>query len=177
MSIKFALLSLLGEQPRSVSQLRTVFKTRTASVWPINVGQVYQTVQRLDRDGLIAHHGTDTSGVGRSADVYAITETGRQALVDWWSSPVLPPRDARDELVIKMAMAVGNPAINTRGLILRQRRALMDELQEITRLKAGMPATATADRLLFERHIFELEAQGRWLDHIETLPTPSQEKS
>lgn len=176
MSIKFALLSLLEEEPRAVGQLRTVFEMRTASVWPINVGQVYQTVQRLHRDELIAHHGTDASGGGRSADVYAITDAGRKALAEWWSSPVLPPRDSRDELVIKIAMAVGNPAINTRALILRQRRALMAELQEITRMKAGVPVAATADRLLLEHRIFELEAQGRWLDHIETLPTTSQEQ-
>lgn len=176
MSIKFALLSLLEEQPQAVGQLRTAFETRTVSVWPINVGQVYQTVQRLNRDGLIIHHGTDNSGSGRSADIYAITDTGREALVEWWSSPVLPPRDSRDELVIKISMAVANPAINTRALILRQRRALMAELKEITRLKAGMPVAATADRLLLESRIFELEAQGRWLDHIETLPTTTQEQ-
>ncbi|MCS5479444.1 PadR family transcriptional regulator [Corynebacterium sp. YIM 101645] len=175
MSIKFSLLSLLEEQPRAVGQLRTVFEARTSATWPINVGQVYQTVQRLHRDGLITHHGTDTSGSGRSAEVYAVTDTGREVLAEWWSTPVLPPKDARQELVIKIAMAVTNPAINTPALILRQRQALMAALREATRQKAALPAAATADRLLLEHRIFELEAQGRWLDHIETLPAPDQE--
>lgn len=176
-SIKFSLLSLLAEQPRPVGQLRTVFETRTASVWPINVGQVYQTVQRLNRDGLIVHSGVATSESGRGADVYSITDAGREALAEWWSSPVLPPRDSRDELVIKIAMATGNPAINTRALLQRQRQALMAELKQVTRMKAGMPVAVTAERLLLERRIFDLEAQGRWLDHIETLPITSQEQA
>lgn len=173
MSIKFALLSLLEEEPRAVAQLRSTFEERTSSTWPINVGQVYQTIQRLDRDDLIKHHSTDESGPGRAAEVYEITDAGRQALRDWWSTPVLPPRDTRNELVIKIAMSVASPTISTRALIQSQRRALMKELAEVTRHKAAAPAVATADRLLLEHRIFELEAQGRWLDLIDTLPATS----
>ena len=81
MSIKYALLSLLSQQPCGVGQLRQTFESRTANTWPINVGQVYQTMQRLNRDGLIEHIGTDSGTAGRNAEIYQITEEGKLALV------------------------------------------------------------------------------------------------
>ena len=87
------------------------------------------------------------------------------------------PRDDRDELVIKIAIAAQlavshTTMVNLRELIQTQRRATMSELREITRLKAQTPAEQSAERLLYERRIFDLEAEARWLDHVETLATP-----
>lgn len=50
--MKFAFLSMLSEHPRSVGKLKTDFENRTRNTWPINIGQVYQTIKRLTRDGL-----------------------------------------------------------------------------------------------------------------------------
>ena len=152
MSIKLALLSLLADHPRGVGQLRHDFEDITKHTWPVNVGQVFQTIQRLERDGLIAHHGSEIGETGRSAEIYAITQAGRDVVHDWLTTASMRPRDDRDELVIKIAIAA--------------------QLGEITRLKAQTPAEQSAERLLYERRIFDLEAEARWLDHVETLATP-----
>jgi DNA-binding PadR family transcriptional regulator len=54
MSVRHAMLALLSEGPKYGMQLRDEFEARTDEVWPLNVGQVYTTLQRLKRDGLIA---------------------------------------------------------------------------------------------------------------------------
>ena len=53
MSVRHALLALLSEGPKYGLQLREEFEARTGEVWPLNVGQVYTTLQRLERDGLV----------------------------------------------------------------------------------------------------------------------------
>ncbi|WP_311143096.1 helix-turn-helix transcriptional regulator [Corynebacterium durum] len=176
MSIKLALLSLLADHPRGVGQLRHDFEDITKHTWPVNVGQVFQTIQRLERDGLIAHHSSEIGETGRSAEIYAITQAGRDVVHDWLTTASMRPRDDRDELVIKIAiaaqLAVSNTMVNLPELIQTQRRVTMKELREITQLKAQTPAEQSAERLLYERRIFDLEAEARWLDHVETLATP-----
>lgn len=174
MSIKFALLSLLAERPAGVGQLRTTFEERTGHIWPVNVGQVYQTVQRLDRDGLVTVTGSEPGASGRHTDLYSPTDAGLDELRDWWAAPVLPPRNDRDDLVIKTAMAASSPPgqlpEDLTLLIHHQRLAVLDELRELTQQKATTPAVRSAARLLLERRIFDLESQIRWLDRIEALP-------
>lgn len=180
MSIKFALLSLLAEQPRSVGRLKTDFEDRTRDTWPVNVGQVYQTVQRLARDGLIEATGTDAAASGRHTEIYDITADGRDKLATWWDEPVLPPPNDRDDLVIKTAMAAAShPGQLPHGMgfaevLHSQRLAVLAELRTLTRKKADIPPATTADRLQLERRIFDLESQIRWLDQIEALPSPEE---
>ena len=176
MSIKFALLGLLDDEPCGAGKLRQRFEDRTQGIWPMNIGQVYQTIQRLDRDGLIEKTGTDTTST-RPADIYTPTEAGRTALEQWWNEPTLRPRNDRDDLVIKIAVATVIRGVNSRELIQRQREATMRELREITLTKASIPPARTAQRLLLERRIFDLEAEARWLDHIETLADPEGPRS
>lgn len=173
MTIRNALLSLISLKPTGVGNLRQIFEKQTHGTWPINVGQVYQTIQRLHRDGLIEHIGTESGTPGRNAEVYQITELGKQTLVQWWRKPTLKTRDDRDELVIKLSMAALLDT-NVKEIIQNQREATMAELREITRMKAETQPTRSAQRLLLERRIFDLEAEARWLDHIETL-SPAKE--
>ncbi len=65
MSVRHALLALLSEGSKYGLQLRQEFEARTGEVWPLNVGQVYLTLQRLERDGLIE---SERRGPSRSAE-------------------------------------------------------------------------------------------------------------
>lgn len=175
MSIKFALLSLLVEQPRSVGRLKSDFEDRTRATWPVNVGQVYQTIQRLTRDGLVEPTGSDTGESGRHTEVFAVTDTGRAELTAWWHSPILPPPNDRDDLVIKTAMAASATGrlpdgMDFASVLHNQRLAVLDELRTLTRSKAEVPPSTAADRLQLERRIFDMESQIRWLDQVESLP-------
>ncbi len=61
-SVRHALLALLSEGPKYGLQLREEFEARTGEVWPLNVGQVYTTLQRLERDGLVESDDGDVTG-------------------------------------------------------------------------------------------------------------------
>jgi DNA-binding PadR family transcriptional regulator len=169
MSIRHGLLALLERGPRYGSRLRTEFESRTGATWPLNVGQVYTTLSRLERDGMVVQDGEDEAG----HMLYAITDAGRDQLKSWFERPVDRTSPARDELAIKLAMAVGAPTVDIRNVIQSQRRHTVKAMQDYTRLKAQAMESATADRddvawlLVLEQLIFQTEAEARWLDHCE----------
>ncbi|MFD5769541.1 PadR family transcriptional regulator [Streptomyces sp. NPDC127049] len=174
MSIRHGLLALLEHGPRYGSQLRTEFESRTGSTWPLNVGQVYTTLARLERDGLVTQNGED--GAGHA--LHAITDAGRTELRTWFERPVDRTSPARDELAIKLAMAVGAPGVDIREVIQSQRRHTVKAMQDYTRLKAQAIAALeggdaherddVAWLLVLEQLIFQTEAEARWLDHCES---------
>ncbi|MER5730985.1 PadR family transcriptional regulator [Streptomyces sp. NPDC002138] len=174
MSIRHGLLALLERGPRYGSQLRTEFESRTGSTWPLNVGQVYTTLARLERDGLVAPGGEDAAG----HTLYAITDTGRHELRGWYERPVDRTNPPRDELSIKLAMAVGAPGVDVRAVIQAQRHATIRAMQDYTRLKAQALAAIESGKsqerddvawlLVVEQLIFQTEAEARWLDHSES---------
>ncbi|MET9915572.1 PadR family transcriptional regulator [Streptomyces sp. NPDC006435] len=170
MSIRHGLLALLERGPRYGSQLRTEFESRTGSTWPLNVGQVYTTLGRLERDGLVVQDDEDDQGHA----LYAITDDGRTELRNWFETPVDRSSPPRDELAIKLAMAVGAPGVDIRAVIQSQRRHTLKAMQDYTRLKAQSLTSAPSNRdevawlLVLEQMIFQAEAEARWLDHCET---------
>ncbi|GGO84574.1 PadR family transcriptional regulator [Wenjunlia tyrosinilytica] len=177
MSIRHGLLALLEHGPRYGYQLRTEFESRTGSTWPLNVGQVYTTLGRLERDGLVEPSGEDDAGHA----LYAITDQGREELRSWFSTPVDRANPPRNELAIKLAMAVGAPGVDIREVIQAQRHHTVQALQDYTRLKAralaempgggygeGAGRDEVAWLLVLEQLIFQTEAEARWLDHCET---------
>jgi DNA-binding PadR family transcriptional regulator len=171
MSIRHGLLALLERGPRYGSQLRAEFENRTGATWPLNVGQVYTTLNRLERDGMVTQGGADAAG----HVLYAITDRGREELGTWFRTPVDRSNPPRDELAIKLAMAVGMPGVDVQDVIQSQRRHTIQAMQDYTRLKAQTLDTAPADRddvawlLVLEQLIFQTEAEARWLDHCESM--------
>ena len=169
MSVKQALLALLEQGPMYAYQLRVEFETRTGSTWPLNVGQVYTTLNRLERDGLVAGEGVDDEG----HVVYRITDQGRDEVAAWFTTPVARTQPPRDELAIKLALAVTVPGVDVGTVIQRQRTATMAALQDYTRLKrAGRAANPArpddmAWSLVLDSLVFAAEAEIRWLDHCE----------
>lgn len=173
MSIRHGLLALLEHGPRYGSQLRTEFESRTGATWPLNVGQVYTTLNRLERDGMVAQSGEDDAGHA----LYVITEAGHAELKSWFATPVDRSSPPRDELAIKLAMAVGAPGVDIRHVIQSQRHHTVKAMQDYTRLKAqalaAIESGGSKERddvawlLVLEQLIFQTEAEARWLDHCE----------
>lgn len=161
-SVRHGLLALLAESPSYGYQLRTRLETRTGGTWPLNIGQVYTTLSRLERDGLVEATGRDGQAT------YRITEAGRAAVGDWFAGPVERPAAARDELAIKLALAVGSPKADVRRVVRVQRTATEQGMQELTRLRADADVNADlAWRLVLDALVFQAEAELRWLDHCE----------
>ena len=164
MSVKHGLLALLGRGSRYGYQLRAEFEHATGGTWPLNIGQVYTTLSRLERDGLVRALPAADGG----QRPYEITDTGRAELVLWFASPVGRADKPRDELAIKLALALTTPGVDVRAVVQTQRTATMRTLQEYTRLKARVePATDLAWRLVLDAMLFQAEAEIRWLDHCE----------
>ncbi|MBB2742400.1 UNVERIFIED_ORG: DNA-binding PadR family transcriptional regulator [Microbispora rosea subsp. rosea] len=173
MSVRHGLLALLSRGPRYGYQLRAEFEASTATTWPLNIGQVYTTLSRLERDGLVSRDDQDEQGRVR----YAITPEGRDELDRWFAKPVSRADRPRDELVIKLAMAVTTPGVDVAAVIRAQRSATMRGLQELTRALRSLDASSeAAQRLVVDSMIFHAEAEQRWLDHCEAvLARPSEE--
>ena len=169
MSVRQALLALLEQGPMYGYQLRSEFERRTGSTWPLNVGQVYTTLTRLERDGLVTESGSDAEG----HVVYEVTEAGRDEVAAWFTTPVARTQPPRDELAIKLALAVTVPGIDVGTVIQQQRTATMAALQDYTRLKRAGRAAEPLDpsdlawTLVLDSLVFAAEAEVRWLDHCE----------
>ena len=170
MTIRQGLLALLLEEPKHGYQLRQEFEARTGGTWPLNIGQAYTTLQRLERDGLIEPVTDDADG---APERFRLTETGRTEAQGWRTRPVERGAPARDELAIKLALAVtvradGKP-VDVAAVIQRQRTETMRALRDYTRLKHEAPTTSAglAWSLVLDSLIFAAEAEARWLDHVE----------
>lgn len=163
MSVKHALLALLSWKPSTMYQLRKDFDTSTGETWPLNMGQVSTTLQRLERDGLVEQNQVAAG----EPEPWRLTANGREKVQAWWQSPVPRESPERDELVIKLALAVTVPGVNVAALVQRQRTASLRVLHDITRARRGVDAADIAVKLVLDNHIFSTEAELRWLDDVE----------
>ncbi|GIH14728.1 PadR family transcriptional regulator [Rugosimonospora africana] len=165
MSVRLGLLALFADGPKYGYQLRTEFEARTGGTWPLNVGQVYTTLERLERDGLVAGAGANDEG----RTVYAMTEAGRAALTAWFDTPVAEIDRPRNELAIKLLMAATTEGVDVPDVVQRQRTESMRLLRDCTGLRRDADAADDmAGMLLLDNVIFALEGELRWLDHVET---------
>jgi DNA-binding PadR family transcriptional regulator len=160
MSIRHALLALLSEGPNYGLQLRQEFEVRTGEVWPLNVGQVYTTLQRLERDGLVESDGGD-EGPQKG---FRITDDGRAELEAWLRTPPDLSSPPRDELVIKILIAVQLPNVDVHEVVQAHRRYLVQLMQEWTRLKEYAADRDLGFGLAVDAELFRLDAVVRWLD-------------
>lgn len=168
MSVRQSLLAILDQGPCYGYQLRTEFDRRTGSTWPLNVGQIYSTLDRLERDGLVRKADIGPDG----QNYYEITPAGSTEVANWLGSPVVRQGAARDELAIKLAVAVTLPGVDIAKVIQVQRAATVRTLQELTRTKNASEHPGSAEelswQLVIDSLIFATEAEVRWLDHSET---------
>jgi DNA-binding PadR family transcriptional regulator len=161
MSVRHALLALLSEGPKYGLQLRQEFEGRTGEVWPLNVGQVYTTLQRLERDGLVTSDDPEGEGPQKG---YRITAAGGRDLARWLRTPPETASPPRDELVIKVLVALGMPGVDVHELIQAHRRHLVELMQQYTHLKAEASEHDVGLALVVDAEVFRLEAVVRWLD-------------
>jgi DNA-binding PadR family transcriptional regulator len=177
MSVRHALLALLSEGPKYGLRLQQEFEERTGEVWPLNVGQVYITLQRLERAGLVESEGEDEAGPQKR---YVITHAGGAELEDWLRTPAgdIPP--PRDELVIKVLVSLRVPGADVHDIVQAHRRHVIELMQRYWRLKAQAAEDDVGLALVADSELFRLEGIVRWLDAADTRlrlypppPTPA----
>lgn len=162
MAVREGLLALLREGPAHGYQLKTAFEAATGDTWSLNVGQVYTTLDRLARDELVA---VDDEGEQK---LYSLTAAGREELERWWDDDPADGPPPRDELVLKVLMAVGDGPEHALAVITRYRTALTSLLQLHRRAsRAGGADTDLAAALVADARATRAEADLRWLDLCE----------
>jgi DNA-binding PadR family transcriptional regulator len=176
MSVRHALLALLAEGPKYGLQLREEFEARTGEVWPLNVGQVYTTLQRLERDGLAS---SDDAAQDGPQKTFRITADGEAELAGWLRTPPDMASPPRDELVMKVLVAMRVPGTDVHEVIQVHRRYLVELMQQWTRIKEAEAESDLSLALVVDAELFRLDAVIRWLDAADgriKRAGPSQEQ-
>jgi DNA-binding PadR family transcriptional regulator len=167
MSLKHSILAVLSIGDCHGYQIRQEIESRTGQTWQINIGQIYSTLDRLERDNLIVAEGPNPEGQIR----YSITPEGKAEALEWLKAPVTQTTQIRHELAIKLALAVTLPGVDTALILQSQRIATLQNLQTLTTAKmtASESPSDLAWLLILDSQLFALEAELRWLDHVEGL--------
>jgi DNA-binding PadR family transcriptional regulator len=167
MSLKHSILAVLSIGDCHGYQIRQEIESRTGQTWQINIGQIYSTLDRLERDNLIVAEGPNPEGQIR----YSITSEGKAEALEWLKAPVTQTTQIRHELAIKLALAVTLPGVDTELILQSQRIATLQNLQTLTtaKMNASESPSDLAWLLILDSQLFALEAELRWLDHVEGL--------
>jgi DNA-binding PadR family transcriptional regulator len=160
-SVRHALLALLSEEPKHGLRLQQEFEERTGEVWPLNVGQVYITLQRLERDGLVESEDERRAGPQKR---FAITPAGAAELDGWLRTPAADVPPPRDELVIKVLISLRVPGADVHDIVQAHRRHMIELMQRYSHLKMEAAADDLGLALVADAELFRLDGIVRWLD-------------
>jgi DNA-binding PadR family transcriptional regulator len=174
--VRHALLALLTAGPKYGFQLAQEFAAGTGELWPLNTGQVYSTLQRLQRDALVE---SDEAPDGGPQNTYRLTDAGRSELETWLHTPPNTSNPPRDELVIKVLVSLRVPGVDVPQLVQTYRRHVIQAMHQYTRLKEDAVEDDIGLLLVADAEIYRLDAVVRWLDaaeaRIKRLPRPVDE--
>lgn len=164
MAIKQGILTILSLGEAHGYQIRAELTSRAGQAWELNLGQVYQTLSRLERDGLIEQSQRDGS-----RQMYRITEEGLVQNKEWLNSGTIRSIEDRDELILKFCLAVTIPGVNVTKLLDAQRNANLHTLQILTKAKSDIDENDPKELswvLALDNQIFSIESELRWLEHV-----------
>jgi len=161
MALAHVLLGLLADGPAHGYDLKRGHDARFSTVKPLAFGQVYATLQRLERDGLVAVAGTEPGAGGPERTSYALTDAGRDALAAWLGEVEVPGPYAADDLVRRTvtALHLGGDAA---GYLDRQRRTHLEEMRRLSRVLQDLDDPV--GRIALDHTIAHLDADLRWLE-------------
>lgn len=162
MSVKDGLLVLLSDGPAHGYELKRVFEGATGGQWPLNIGQVYSSLQRLERDGLIE---LDVDDGERKT--YRLTLAGREHLEAWLLDPVARTTETRDEVAMKILLATGSARGDPLAVVRAQREATLGTLQHLTRQRQRPGKGGLARQLQRDRVALRCRAELDWLELVE----------
>lgn len=160
---------MLQERPRHGYELKTAFEELTSGLWELNIGQVYSTLDRLEKDGLVAL--ADPTGAGPDRKVYLITESGAAELAAWLASPPLKPPPLRSEVHVRLRLLWRRDVAAALEFIATQRRVYHLHMAQLTRQKLALDRSQSSDplqpNLLLDAALLHTEADLKWLDLCE----------
>lgn len=162
MSLRFGILGLLAEEPLHGYEVKTRFESLLGGTWEVNIGQIYSTLQRLERDGLVAP--ADDRG-DRGKLPYHLTAAGRRSLDDWLRQPEDEPQQLREEIYVKLLLAGRLANGNVERLLADQRRVYLQRLKDLSGLERRSRDEGRHDLALLVRGaVLHTEADLKWTD-------------
>src|SRR5215472_18403962 len=162
MSLRFAILGLIAEEPLHGYEVKSRFERMLGGTWEVNIGQVYTTLQRLERDGLI-----ETSGGrgDRNRLAYQPTDAGRDAFAEWLGEPDDEPQQLRASIYLKLLLALRQRDGAAAGLLAQQHRSCLQRLRDLAALEEQAARDGRDDLLLlFRGAVLHTEADLRWVE-------------
>jgi DNA-binding PadR family transcriptional regulator len=174
-AVREAILALLADGPRHGYELKTEFESVTGHVWLLNVGQVYTTLDRLERDGLVrplseavgdpaAVTATAITATATAKRAYEITHAGREELSRWYSEASADEPPPRDEALLKVLLASARSAAEGLAVVTEQRKRGLDQLHKLRVLPAADDLSAIIVR---DARSARIEGELAWLDRCE----------
>lgn len=163
--IKMLLLGLLAGRRRHGYELRSAFEDLFGGTWPLNPGQVYMTLGKLEEEGLVTSEVVEQELLP-DRRMYSITEGGRSELKAWTTEASDGPIRIRDEMVAKVLTAMVADSASPLDLIWSQRRNHLQAIAQLRDRKNDEGITAPT-KLVLEGAILRAEADLRWLDLVE----------
>jgi DNA-binding PadR family transcriptional regulator len=160
----------LADRPLHGYELKAAYEADLVPATQLNYGQVYTTLERLARDGLLAQE--VVSQVDKpDKKVYALTRAGRQELQEWLATPSRLDLDLRNETFLKLMLARRLDGADPLEVLAVERRACFERLHEVTaaRRKAGRDGAPVPTTLLLDLAVLRLEAFLKWLDRCEEV--------
>ncbi|WP_086821904.1 PadR family transcriptional regulator [Allokutzneria sp. NRRL B-24872] len=159
MSVGHTLLGLLEKGPRHGYDLKRAYDERFGHDRPLHYGQVYSTLSRLLRNGLVQVDGTEAGG-GPERKRYAITDAGVTDVDAWLGTPEKPELYLQNTLYAKVVLALMSGR-SAQGVLDAQRAEHLRLMRALTRRKDGGDL---AEQLVCDHALFHLEADLRWLE-------------
>jgi len=166
LSLKFGVLGLLQEEPLHGYEVKNRFEAMLGGTWDVNIGQIYTTLQRLERDGLIRPVG----GRGdRGKLLYELLPEGQQALNQWLAEPDSGPQQLHEEIYVKLLLATRIANGDLQGLLARQKRTYLQRLRDLNRLEERARRDGRIDLARLVRGaLLHTEADLKWMDELST---------
>lgn len=162
MSLKFGILGLMTDEPLHGYEVKSRFEALLGGAREVNIGQIYSTMQRLERDGLIV---ADGERGDRGKQAYRLTAQGRQELDTWLTQPESGPQLLHDDLFVKLLLMRRLAHGNVSELLYQQRRLQLHHLRDLAALERQARADHRPDLVLVIRGAtLHAEADVRWLD-------------
>jgi len=164
--VRLPLLALLAKEPAHGYELRQALEQTFGEAYPSpNVGQIYVTLQRLERDGLVRSQDVIQSARPNKR-VYEVTDAGREALADWVEEPSAAAH-VRDEFFMKLVLAPMAGAGDRLSLINKQRRHYLNLMRGLSNIASSTDKANRTARLLIEGAMLHLQADLDWLERCQ----------
>jgi len=163
MAVRQGLLAVLSDGPQHGYRIKTRFESITGGVWKLNIGQVYTTLDRLERDGMVKTKEASDS------KLYSLTPAGKSELAKWWEPDATSETPPRDELVLKILSALSLGTDQALKVVAAHRTALTLLLQQRrAQMNASDKDMSLATRVVNDSLLMRAESDLRWLDTCES---------